>query len=39
MDPTQFDDIDPQILQAAQELGLDEEGIRELQQQMYQEGN
>ena len=27
-----FDDIDPEILEAAQKLGLDDDGIRALQQ-------
>ena len=32
----QLGDIDPELLEAAQKLGLDEDGIRMLQQQMYQ---
>ena len=36
-DDNQFDEIDPEILEAAQNLGLDDEGIRQLQQQMYQQ--
>lgn len=33
----QLGDIDPELLEAAQKLGLDEDGIRMLQQQMYQQ--
>ena len=34
-DDEQYDEIDPELLEAAQKLGLDEDGIRMLQQQMY----
>jgi hypothetical protein len=36
MNYDQLGDIDPELLEAAQKLGLDEDGIRMLQQQMYQ---
>jgi len=32
MQQQQFYDIDPELLEAAQKMGLDEKGIRELQQ-------
>ena len=35
MNYDQLGDIDPELLEAAQKLGLDEDGIRMLQQQMY----
>lgn len=37
MNYDQLGDIDPELLEAAQKLGLDEDGIRMLQQQMYQQ--
>lgn len=34
-----FDNIDPELLEAAQKLGLNEEGIMALQRQMYEQQN
>jgi len=32
-----YDDIDPELREAAERMGLDEEGVRALQQQMYEQ--
>ena len=33
----QYDDVDPELREAAEKLGLDEDGVRALQQQMYEQ--
>lgn len=33
----EYDDVDPELREAAERLGLDEEGVRALQQQMYEQ--
>lgn len=33
----EYDDVDPELREAAEQMGLNEEGVRALQQQMYEQ--